>query len=95
MIPHVASTIDSYMKQHNVSIQTAREKIRELKDESWKDFNAQWLEPDNDPPRKLLKVIFNLTRTMEFMYNKEDNFTNCRNLKDTIRSLFVEIFDIV
>jgi hypothetical protein len=95
MTPHVASTIDSYMIQHNVSLQTAREKIRELKEESWKVFNAQWLEPDNDQPRKLLKVIFNLTRTMEFMYNKDDNFTNCHNLKDTIRSLFVETIDIV
>jgi hypothetical protein len=95
MTPHVASTIDSYMKQHNVSIQTAREKIWELKEESWKHFNAHWLEPDNDQPRKLLKVIFNLTRTMEFMYNKDDNFTYCRNLKDTIHSLFVETFDIV
>lgn len=95
MTPHVASTIDSYMKQHNVSIQTAREKIWELKEESWKHFNAHWMEPDNDQPRKLLKVIFNLTRTMEFMYNKDDNFTYCRNLKDTIHSLFVETFDIV
>jgi hypothetical protein len=87
--------MDSYMKQHNVSIETAREKVQELKEDSWKDFNAQWLEPDNDQPRKLLKVIFNVTRTMEFMYNKDDNFTYCRNLKDTIRSLFVETFDIV
>ncbi|KAE8780056.1 beta-sesquiphellandrene synthase-like [Hordeum vulgare] len=95
MIPHVASTMDSYMKQHNVSIKIARQKIQELKEESWKDFNGQWLEPDDDQPRKLIEVIFNLTRTMEFMYNKDDNFTNCRNLEDTIQSLFVEPFEIV
>ncbi|KAB8117386.1 hypothetical protein EE612_059330 [Oryza sativa] len=34
------------------------------------------------------------TRTMEFMYNQEDNFTNCRNLKDTIHSLLTESFMI-
>uniref|UniRef100_A0A8R7TPT4 Uncharacterized protein n=1 Tax=Triticum urartu TaxID=4572 RepID=A0A8R7TPT4_TRIUA len=92
MTPHVASTMDSYMKQHNVSIEIARHKIQELKEESWKDFNGEWLEPNIDQPRKLIEAIFNLTRTMEFMYNKDDNFTNCRNLKDIIRSLFVETF---
>ncbi|XP_044335862.1 alpha-terpineol synthase, chloroplastic [Triticum aestivum] len=92
MTPHVASTMDSYMKQHNVSIEIARHKIQELKEESWKDFNGEWLEPDIDQPRKLIEAIFNLTRTMEFMYNKDDNFTNCSNLKDIIQSLFVETF---
>jgi glycerol-3-phosphate O-acyltransferase len=90
LIPHVASTIDSYMKEHNVSIEVAREKINTLKEESWKDFNSEWLNPDNTYPKQLLERIFNLTRTMEFMYNREDNFTNCSNLKDTIHSLLVE-----
>nr|ACR34983.1 unknown [Zea mays] len=31
---------------------------------------------------------------MEFMYNQEDNFTNCHNLKDTIRCLLVEPYRI-
>ncbi|WVZ95807.1 LOW QUALITY PROTEIN: hypothetical protein U9M48_041523 [Paspalum notatum var. saurae] len=80
LIPHVASTIDSYMKEHNVSIEVAREKIQILKEESWKDFNGEWLNPDNAYPKQLLERIFNLTRTMEFMYNQEDNFTNCSYL---------------
>ncbi|CAN6331118.1 unnamed protein product [Urochloa humidicola] len=95
LIPHVASTIDSYMKEHNVSIEVAREKIHILKEESWKDFNSEWLNPNNAYPKLLLERIFNLTRTMEFMYNQEDNFTNCRNLKDTIQSLLVERFVIL
>jgi hypothetical protein len=45
-------------------------------------------------PRQLLERIFNLTRTMEFMYNLDDNFTHCQNLKDTIHSLFVEPYAI-
>lgn len=92
LIPHVASTIDSYMKEHNVSIEVAREKIYKLKEESWKDFNSEWLNPDNTYPKQVLERIFNLTRTMEFMYNQEDNFTNCPNLKDTIYLLFAEPF---
>jgi hypothetical protein len=95
LIPHVASTIDSYMKEHNVSIETAREKILVLKEESWKDFNSEWLNPNNNVhPKQLLERIFNLTRTMEFMYNQEDKFTNCRNLKDTIHSLLLEPFSL-
>jgi glycerol-3-phosphate O-acyltransferase len=90
LTPHVASTIDSYMKEHNVSIEEARDKIHTLSEESWKDFNSDWLNPDNTYPKQLLERILNLTRTMEFMYNQEDNFTNCANLKDTIHSLFVE-----
>ncbi|KAL6619819.1 hypothetical protein ACP70R_034958 [Stipagrostis hirtigluma subsp. patula] len=42
---HVASTIDSYMIEHNVSIEVAREKIHELNEETWKDFNDEWLNP--------------------------------------------------
>ncbi|WVZ95928.1 hypothetical protein U9M48_041630 [Paspalum notatum var. saurae] len=94
LIPHVASTIDSYMKEHNVSIEVARENIYILKEESWKDVNSEWLNLDNAYPKQLLERIFNLTRTMEFMYNQEDNFTNCHNIKDTIHMLLVEPFTI-
>uniref|UniRef100_A0A0D3F4V1 Uncharacterized protein n=1 Tax=Oryza barthii TaxID=65489 RepID=A0A0D3F4V1_9ORYZ len=94
LTPHVASSIDSYMKQHDVSIEMARFMIEELKEEQWKDFNDEWLDPDSAQPRKLLEAIFNLTRTMEFIYNQADNFTYCHNLKDTISSLLVEAFPV-
>ncbi|KAG0516509.1 hypothetical protein BDA96_09G009200 [Sorghum bicolor] len=90
LIPHVASTINSYMKEHNVSIEVARGQIQVLKEKSWKDFNSEWLNPDNDAyPKQLLERIFNFTRTMEFIYKQGDNFTNCHNLKDTIHSLLL------
>ncbi|KAK2630838.1 hypothetical protein QOZ80_UnG0724250 [Eleusine coracana subsp. coracana] len=95
MTLHVASTIHSYMKEHNVSIEIAREKVVELKEETWKDFNAEWLNPENSQPKQILNRIFNLARTMEFFYNKDDNFTNCHNIKDKIHSLFVEPFTIM
>ncbi|XP_021302854.1 zingiberene synthase-like isoform X2 [Sorghum bicolor] len=90
LIPHVASTIDSYMKEHNVSIEIARGQIHVLKEESWKDFNSEWLNRDNNAyGRQVLERLFNLARTAEFMYNKEENFTKCHNLKDTIHSLLL------
>jgi len=82
------------MKEHSVSIQIARKKIEELKEDTWKDFNLEWLNPNNEVPRQLLERIFNLTRTMDFIYNQDDNFTNCQNLRDTIHLLFVEPFAI-
>ncbi|KAJ1261198.1 hypothetical protein BS78_09G009600 [Paspalum vaginatum] len=92
VIPHVALTIHSYMKEHKVSIEVACEKIHLLKEESWTDFNSEWLNPNNVYPKQLLERIFNLTRTMEFMYYQEDIFSNCHNLKDTIHLLLVEPF---
>ncbi|KAJ1261197.1 hypothetical protein BS78_09G009500 [Paspalum vaginatum] len=93
--PHFASTIDSCMKEHNVSIEVAREKIQILKEKSWKDFNSEWLNLDNAYPKQILEWIFNLTRTMEFMYSQGDNFTNCCNIKDTIHTLLVEPFMVI
>uniref|UniRef100_A0A0E0NEF9 Uncharacterized protein n=1 Tax=Oryza rufipogon TaxID=4529 RepID=A0A0E0NEF9_ORYRU len=89
---HVAPTIGSYMKEHNVSVENACEKIKELIEDTWKDFNHEWLTLANVQPKQLLERIFNLARTMEFMYKHDDKFTNCQNLKDRIHSLFVETF---
>ncbi|KAL6885621.1 hypothetical protein ACP4OV_010400 [Aristida adscensionis] len=94
LTPHVASTIDSYIKEHNVSFEEAREKIQELKEETWKDLNTGWLDPDNSQPKHIRERVFNLTRTMEFFYRHGENFTYCDNLKDTIYSLLVEPFTI-
>uniref|UniRef100_A0A0E0CK60 Terpene synthase metal-binding domain-containing protein n=1 Tax=Oryza meridionalis TaxID=40149 RepID=A0A0E0CK60_9ORYZ len=41
---HVASTIDSCMKEHNIDIEMVYEKIHLLIEESWKDFNGEWLD---------------------------------------------------
>uniref|UniRef100_A0A0E0JZI8 Uncharacterized protein n=1 Tax=Oryza punctata TaxID=4537 RepID=A0A0E0JZI8_ORYPU len=87
---HVASTIDSCMKEHNISIEMAREKIHLLIEESWKDFNGEWLDSGNNQPIQLMERIFNLTRTMEFFYKKDDAYTNGHTVKDNIYSLFVE-----
>ncbi|KAL6870806.1 hypothetical protein ACP4OV_014654 [Aristida adscensionis] len=90
MTSHVASTIDSCMKEHKVPVQVAREKIKEMIEETWKDFNEEWLNHNNRQPRQLLERIFNLTRTMVFMYKQDDAYTNCSVIKDNINNLFVK-----
>uniref|UniRef100_J3LDB9 Terpene synthase metal-binding domain-containing protein n=1 Tax=Oryza brachyantha TaxID=4533 RepID=J3LDB9_ORYBR len=87
---HVASTIDSCMKEHSIAIEIAREKIHVLIEESWKDFNDEWLDSSNTQPMQLMERIFNLTRTMEFIYKKDDAYTNGHTIKDNIHSLFVD-----
>ncbi|CAL5058392.1 unnamed protein product [Urochloa decumbens] len=76
MTCHVASTIDSCMKEHGVTVEVAREKIHDMIEETWKDFNEEWLNINNRMPKELLERIFNLTRTMVFMYNQDDAYTN-------------------
>jgi len=80
------------MKEHNTSLALARERIKaQLLEESWKDINEEWLKPDRDQPKELLERIFNLARTMEFIY-KGDVYNNNHAIKETINSLFVESF---
>ncbi|GJN20989.1 hypothetical protein PR202_gb08434 [Eleusine coracana subsp. coracana] len=91
---HIASTIDSCMKEHNLSINMARKKIRELVDEEWKVLNGQWLKPKKDQPKELLERIFNLARTMEFFYEQDDAYTNSYIVKDIINLSFVDFFTL-
>lgn len=90
MTSHVASTIESCMKEHKVPLEVARAKIQEMIDETWKDFNEEWLNMNSHQPKELLERIFNLTRTMVYIYQQDDAYTNCHVIKDTINSLFVE-----
>ncbi|KAJ1265922.1 hypothetical protein BS78_08G110600 [Paspalum vaginatum] len=90
MTSHVASTIESCMKEHKVPVQEARVIIEDMIDETWKVFNEEWLNMKNHQPKELLERIFNLTRTMVYMYKQDDAYTNCHVIKDIISSLFVE-----
>ncbi|KAL6643042.1 hypothetical protein ACP70R_021223 [Stipagrostis hirtigluma subsp. patula] len=93
MILDVASIMDSCMKEYNVSMGSARKKIKELIEESWMDINEEWLNKhDKAQPKELLERIFNLTRTMEFMYKQGDALTTSHAVKGTINSLLVESF---
>ncbi|KAL6646707.1 hypothetical protein ACP70R_015401 [Stipagrostis hirtigluma subsp. patula] len=92
---HVASTIDSCMKEHNVSMELAQKKLKELIEVSWKNLNEEWLKSNKAQSKELLERIFNLTRTMEFFYKQDDAFTNSHVIKDIINSLFVDSYTIL
>ena len=67
------------------------EQSAHLQRESSKDINEEWLKADRAQPKELVERIFNLARTMEFIY-KGDVYNNNHAIKQTINSLFVESF---
>ncbi|RWR76522.1 Beta-cubebene synthase [Cinnamomum micranthum f. kanehirae] len=87
---HVASTIESYMKEHGVSWPVASEKIREMVASAWKDMNKFCLKPTLFPLSLLTRVV-NLTRFIEVIYLHGDGYTDSSSeIKEMIKSMFVD-----
>ncbi|RWR72168.1 terpene synthase 1 [Cinnamomum micranthum f. kanehirae] len=88
--PHVASTIESYMKEHGVSWPVACEKIREMVASAWKDMNKFCLKPTLFPLSLLIRLV-NLARMNEVIYLYGDGYTDSsREVKEMIGSMFVD-----
>ncbi|XP_020189798.2 beta-sesquiphellandrene synthase-like [Aegilops tauschii subsp. strangulata] len=86
---HCASTIQSYMKEHETTKYDACEKIKELIENSWNDILKHYLELI-DQPMVVPQIILDLSRTVDNMYKHTDAYTNSETIKDTIRMLFVD-----
>ncbi|KAD7478282.1 hypothetical protein E3N88_01418 [Mikania micrantha] len=87
---HVASTVESYMKQRDA---TEEEKVygllnKEVED-TWKDLNKESL-ICKDVPMRLKMSVINLTRIIDTLYKYEDTFTHVgEELIDNIKSCFI------
>ncbi|KAD7478283.1 hypothetical protein R6Q59_007726 [Mikania micrantha] len=87
---HVASTVESYMKQRDA---TEEEKVygllnKEVED-AWKDLNKESL-ICKDVPMRLKMNVINLTRIIDTLYKYEDTFTRVgKELIDNIKSCFI------
>ncbi|KAF7021493.1 hypothetical protein CFC21_034439 [Triticum aestivum] len=86
---HCASTIQSYMKEHETTKDDACKEIKELIENSWKDILKHYLELI-DQPMVVPQIILDLSRTVDNMYKHTDAYTNLETIKDTIRMLFVD-----
>ncbi|KAL2327935.1 hypothetical protein Fmac_021362 [Flemingia macrophylla] len=86
---HVASSLECYMKQHNVSRQdTIKELLKDV-ESAWKDINEECLNPTKVPMTFLVRVV-NLARMMDVLYKEEDSYTNAGGImKDYIKALLV------
>ncbi|XP_057731487.1 probable terpene synthase 2 [Arachis stenosperma] len=88
---HVASAVESCMKQYDFSEEEVYEFIKKDINDSWKDMNEEYLKLSEEIPRPILDCIVNLARICEFIYaNFEDKYTNCELLNDHIMALLLD-----
>lgn len=66
------------MKQYRVTEEEAKEELRKLVIDAWKDINEELRHP-TVVPMPLLMRILNFTRSCHVVYNDEiDNYTHAR-----------------
>ncbi|KAK9266319.1 hypothetical protein L1049_001659 [Liquidambar formosana] len=78
---HVASAVECYMKQHDVSELEVCEEFRRQVTNAWKDINQECLKPIAMPMPILMRVV-NFARVMDVVYKEEDGYTSGIALKD-------------
>ncbi|XP_066326143.1 (E)-beta-caryophyllene synthase-like [Miscanthus floridulus] len=86
-LDHVASMVQTCMKEYGVTVEEANEKLRIIIEETWMDIVEDYLQQKR--PMVLLETAVNIARTMDFMYKHEDAFTLSFSLKDVIASMYV------
>ncbi|GJU75515.1 amorpha-4,11-diene synthase [Tanacetum coccineum] len=90
---HFPSSVESYIKQYDVTEEYALDMLHKKIEEAWKDINRESL-IIKSVPKHLIMVVINLARSVETIYHNEDNFTNAEGLKDQIKSLFMDVMHI-
>ncbi|CAN4075606.1 unnamed protein product [Withania somnifera] len=91
---HVASAVESYVKEFGCSKQEAYVRIEKLVVNAWQDINKDFLHPLPAPMPILMRVL-NLTRAINLLYKDEDIYTNSKTkLKDIIDKVLVQPFKI-
>ncbi|CAL4994533.1 unnamed protein product [Urochloa decumbens] len=85
---HMASTVQTCMKQHGVTVEEAIEKLRVTIEEAWMDIVQGCLEQEH--PMALLEKVVTFAQSLDFMYKREDAYTLSSNLKDVLTSLFLK-----
>ncbi|CAL2254438.1 unnamed protein product [Prunus armeniaca] len=88
---HVASAIDCYRKQYEVSDeQEIIDAFNKQIVDSWKDTNEEFLRPTSVPMPILVRVL-NLTRVADLVYKKDDGYTHVgKVMKDSVASYFID-----
>ncbi|RLN36423.1 (E)-beta-farnesene synthase-like [Panicum miliaceum] len=84
---HVASTVQTCMKEYGITVDETNEKLQELIGEAWMEIVQGCL--DKAQPMELLEKAVNVARVMDYMYKRDDAYTHPYSLKDTITSMYV------
>ncbi|MED6158283.1 hypothetical protein PIB30_031340 [Stylosanthes scabra] len=87
---HVASYLECYMKEYDVSREEAIKEAEKRVSDAWKDINEECLMPTKVPMLFLIRPL-NMTRFIGVMYKNEDNYTHSKGLmKKYIQDLLID-----
>ncbi|KAK1427319.1 hypothetical protein QVD17_16002 [Tagetes erecta] len=91
---HFPSIVECYMKQHEATEEEAIDFVRNQIEDVWKDINHESLVCKHIP-RTLIMVVINSSRTIEFLYKNNDNYTDAgEEFNEHMKSLFVHPLSI-
>ncbi|KAJ0446010.1 putative (-)-beta-caryophyllene synthase [Helianthus annuus] len=86
---HVASSVECYMKQYEVSEEHTHELFSKLIEDNWKVINKESLRPTHIPGPLLMSPI-NFVHVCDILYTGSDNFTHAgKEMIGYIKSLLV------
>lgn len=86
---HIASVVESYMKEYGTSRKETIGKLNMMIENAWKDLNEECMRPTIVPIPVLNTVLVNFLRLAEVCYGKTDGLTNAGYLKEYIIKLFI------
>ncbi|KAJ0578285.1 putative (-)-beta-caryophyllene synthase [Helianthus annuus] len=91
---HVASSVESYMKQHNVTKEYVHNLFNDKIEDLWKDISQESIMCKKVPMPLIFNVV-NLARSLCVMYKTHDSFTQVgEELIGHIKSLLIRAMDI-
>ncbi|KAL6318349.1 hypothetical protein AAG906_039441 [Vitis piasezkii] len=86
---HVASAVECYMKQYDVSEEQVYKEFQKQIENAWLDINQECLKP-TVVSMPLLARILNLTRAADVAYKEQDSYTHVGKLmRDNIASVLI------
>ncbi|CAN6325232.1 unnamed protein product [Urochloa humidicola] len=85
----VVTSVDCYMKEHNVTSEVALAKIGSFVDDAWKRLNQALFEHHALLP--VLQRVTNFAMSMMIIFqDQRDGYTDSKELKETLKSQFVK-----
>ncbi|KAK1427999.1 hypothetical protein QVD17_16805 [Tagetes erecta] len=91
---HVVSTVECYMKEHDVDEEYVYDLFKQRVEDAWKDMNRELL-ICKDVPMALKMRVLNLARVIETLYKYDDTLKNVgEELKDNIKSFFINAMSV-
>ncbi|XP_071737920.1 beta-caryophyllene synthase-like [Rutidosis leptorrhynchoides] len=86
---HVASTVESYMKEYEVTEEYVHDLVNKKIEDAWKKITEESL-ICKDVPMTLIMRVINMARVMDVLYKSKDHFTQVgEELIEHVRSLLI------